>query len=283
MKKTLILLIGLISTISINAQDVVTEFFSGTRVLSNHSNEMLPKNTLEFIVAHKFGDLAGTGGGLSSFYGLDNLEDVRIAFEYGLFDKIDIGLGRSKGILTMTQVLDGYFKYSILQQKTSGMPVSLTFVSSMAMPYRNASTDSTNAAYYPKWAHRFIFTNQLFVTRKFGDRFILQANLGYNHRNFVADIDKNEISFAGLSGRIRFTKHIGLLFEYNHIFYRPETVAHYNPLSFGIEFLTGGHAFILGFSNSTAINENLFIPGTTSDWTRGQFRFGFQINRRFKL
>ena len=77
--------------------DLVLESFSGTRVLSNHSVELLPKRSLEFIVAHKFGDIAGDNGGVSTFYGLDNLSDVRIAFEYGIADKLNIGLGRCKG------------------------------------------------------------------------------------------------------------------------------------------------------------------------------------------
>ena len=111
------------------AQDeAVLESFSGTRVLTNHSVQLLPERTLEFIVAHKFGDIAGASGGLQNFYGFDNLADVRIAFEYGVLDNLDIGLGRNKGVGLITGVIDGYAKYKILQQKQSGMPVNLVFV-----------------------------------------------------------------------------------------------------------------------------------------------------------
>jgi len=268
------------------AQDeAVLESFSGTRVLTNHSVQLLPERTLEFIVAHKFGDIAGASGGLQNFYGFDNLADVRIAFEYGVLDNLDIGLGRNKGVGLITGVIDGYAKYKILQQKQTGMPVNLVFVSSLILPYKAAISDSSSVASYPKFLNRFTFTNQLLVARKFSDRFVLQANVGYNHRNFVDFVDANGLVFAGVSARTRFTKTIGLLVEYNHIFNRPESIVdnYQDPLSVGIEILTGGHSFILNFSNSRALNENIFVPNTTSNWLDGQWRFGFSINRRFKL
>src|SRR5690606_4984934 len=104
------------------------------------------------------------------------------------------------------------------------MPISLNFVSAVAVPYAKASTDSTSITSYPTIAHRFIFTNQILVARKFSDRLTLQMNVGYNHRNFVHFTDQNGLFFAGLSGRFRFTKTLGVLFEYNHILDRPTSV-----------------------------------------------------------
>ncbi|MCB9224231.1 MAG: DUF5777 family beta-barrel protein [Crocinitomicaceae bacterium] len=264
-------------------QDKVTEAFAGTRVINNHSNETLPKNTLEFIIGHKFGDIAGATGGVDNFFGFDNIADVRFAFEYGIIDNLDIGIGRSKGVGARTQMLDGYAKYSILQQKTSGMPISLTFVSSFAFSYVKQSHDSTALASYPTFWNRMIFTNQLLVTRKFGNRFTWQVNFGYNHRNYVKYDQINGVYFVGTSGRLRFTKNIALLAEYNYTFNRLPTENHQDPLSFGIEITTGGHIFALHFSNAKSLNENLFIPETTSNWGKGQWRFGFTFNRRFKL
>lgn len=265
--------------------DFVKEAFSNTRVLSNHSVELLPKRSLEFIVAHKFGDAAGAAGGLQNFYGFDNLADVRIAFEYGILDQLNIGVGRNKGVGSVTGVIDGYAKYQILHQKTTGMPVSLVFVSSLILPYKAATMDSTSITSYPTFINRFTFTNQLLVSRKCSERITVQANVGYNHRNYVDHQDVNGLLFAGLATRVRFTKTLGLIVEYNHVFNRPTAIAgnYQDPLSIGVEILTGGHAFVLGFSNSTAINENIFLPYTTSNWLDGQWRFGFSINRRFKL
>ncbi|MBD3639003.1 MAG: hypothetical protein HUJ25_16735 [Crocinitomicaceae bacterium] len=261
----------------------VYESFAGTRVINNHSNECLPKNSLEFIVAHKFGDMLGSGGGIQNFFGFDNLADVRIAFEYGILDPLDVGIGRNKGVATRTEVIDGYVKYQILRQKTSGMPVSLVYVSSMALPYGRKILDSSSVKSYPRFINRFMFTNQILVTRKFHPRFTWQLNAGYHHRNFVTNNDVNGLFFAGTSARVRVTKMFGFLVEYNHVFNRPSALNAKNPLSFGVEILTGGHIFALHFSNGKGINENLFLSQTYSDWLEGQWRFGFSINRRFKL
>ncbi|MDA7804003.1 DUF5777 family beta-barrel protein [Crocinitomix sp.] len=268
-----------------DAREVVTESFSGTRVLSNHSVEMLPKRSLEVIIAHKFGDIAGASGGLQNFYGFDDLADVRIAFEYGILDRLDIGLGRNKGVGFVTGVLDGYAKYKLIEQAKGGKPFNLVFVSSLILPYKKAVNDVSSIASYPKFLNRFTFTNQLLIARKFSDRFVVQMNAGYNHRNFVDYKDVNGLFFAGVASRFRITKTFGLLVEYNHVLNRPDQIAdnYQNPLSFGVEILTGGHSFILNFSNGKAINENLFIPYITSNWLDGQWRFGFSINRKFKL
>jgi hypothetical protein len=268
--------------------EYVNETISGTRVLWNHSVEMLPKRTLEFIVSHKFGDVLAEdengklGPNINEWFGLDNLADVRIAFEYGILDNLNIGLGRSKGIDATRQVVDGYVKYLFLKQKTQGMPISLVYTGSMILPYQKASTDSTSVASYPTFAHRFTFTNQLHIARKFGDRLSMQLNVGVNHRNYVGHNDINTLVFAGGGIRFRMTKNIGVIVEYHHVLNRDLTF-NQNPLSVGIELLTGGHAFTFGYSNARGINENLFIPGTTSNWLSGEFRLGFGINRRFKL
>lgn len=280
------------SAASEGGDDYVHETFAATRVMYNHSTEMLPKKTFEFIVAHKFGDIltrnssGNITGNFDEWFGFDNLADVRFGFEFGVLNNLTVGVGRSKGYGVTRQVADGYFKYRILQQKNSGMPISMAFVGSMGMPYAKSSADSTSVASYPKWTNRFIYTSQLLISRKFGEIFSLQLNLGYNHRNFVAFNDVNDLFFTGIAGRLRFTKFMGVVVEYSHIWNTP-TVADaplsLDPLTVGFEIVTGGHSFVFGYSNARGMNENVFIPYTSSNWLDGQFRIGFAFTRRFKL
>ena len=272
-----------LTSLTLFGQTKIWDTFEGTRVMNNHSTEMLYKKNLEFIIAHKFGDIAGDNGGIQNFYGFDNVADVRFAFEYGVTNDFAIGFGRSKGVGPLNQVLDGYLKYRLLQQEKDGMPVSLTFVSSMASTYRKASEDSTSAVFYNSVLERFIFTNQILVSKKVNSKLSLQVNVGYNHRNLVAFNDVNGLLFTGGVVRYRFTERVGILAEYNRIWNRSKTSFQKDPLSFGLELITGGHNFTLVLSNSKGINENIFIPNTSSDWLKGQFRFGFSINRKFKL
>lgn len=282
MKKIFALIIVCLPAFTFS-QDKVYESFAGTRVINNHSTECIERNNLEFIVAHKFGDFAGNSGGIGNFFGFDNLADVRIAFEYGILDDLDVGIGRNKGIGERTQVLDGYIKYRILHQKTSGMPISMALVLSAGLPYAKRIDDSTKVQFYPEFQHRLIYTSQLLITRKFHDRFSWQVGLGYNHRNYVSALDKNGLTFVNTAARFRFTKTLAILVEYNHVLNRPSLVPQQDHLAFSFEILTGGHIFALQFSNSQGVNENIFIPGTTSNWLDGQWRFGFSLNRRFQL
>lgn len=265
------------------SQEKIWDTFEGTRGLSNHSTEMLYKRNMEFRVSHKFGDIAGSNGGLQSFYGFDNLADVRIAFEYGITDNINIGLGRSKGVNERIGVVDMFGKMRLIQQEKNGKPLNITYVSALAFSYHKASTDLTLSTSYQTPLDRLIFTNQIIVSRKFSDRLSLQVNAGYHHRNLVTYNDVNGMIFTGGVIRYRFTKTLGIITEYNHVWNRSSLTEQTNPLAVGFELLTGGHNFTLVVSNHKGVNENVFLSNTTSDWLKGEWRIGFTINRRFKL
>ena len=281
--KTLLSFLILAPSLLAFSQEKTWDTFEGTRVLNNHSTDMLYKKDLEFIVAHKFGDIAGSNGGLQNFFGFDNSSDIRIAFEYGVSNNFNIGIGRSKGVNQQNQVVDGYLKYRLLQQEKNGSAISLTYVSSMAVPYRKPSSDSTSSAFYTNNVQRLIFTNQIIAARKFSSKLSLLVNAGYHHRNLVAYDDVNGLWFTGGALRYRFTQTFGVLAEYNHLWNASENTKQKDPLAFGVEFITGGHNFTIVFSNSRGINENLFLSNTYSSWLDGQWRIGFSINRRFKI
>jgi hypothetical protein len=283
MTKKITVLISVLVTGFSFSQEKVWDTFEGTRALNNHSTEMLFKKNLEFRVTHKFGDIAGTDGGLETFYGLDNLGDVRIGFEYGVTDNINIGYGRNKGVNERTGVVDLYGKYRFMQQEKDGKLFNMTYVSSLAFSYKKASTDSTSSNNYQSASDRLIFTNQIIVSRKFSDRLSLQLNAGYHHRNLVTYNDVNGMFFTGGVFRFRFTKTLGIITEYNHVWNRSSLTDQTNPLAVGFEIITGGHNFTLVVSNHKGVNENIFLSNTTSDWLKGQWRIGFSINRKFKF
>src|SRR5690606_12220023 len=106
--------------------------FKSTRIINGQSTETRYKHDLVFIVQHRFGDMAGSNGGVKSFFGLDNSTDIQIAFEYGVSDKLTLGTGRNKGAPngTNSSLKQLYFlnlKYRALQQSTDNyVPVSIT-------------------------------------------------------------------------------------------------------------------------------------------------------------
>ena len=111
------------------------------------------------------------------------------------------------------------------------------------------------------------------------------------HRALVERFDDNTMYGLGAAGRLKFSPRVSLLADYAWIrrspasraYYQTRGLRFYNPLGVGLEVETGGHVFALTFTNSAALLENQFLPETRATWTKGQFRWGFTISRRFTL
>lgn len=262
--------------------------FTSTRILNSHSNETLRKRQLEFRITHRFGDIAGDNGGWDNFYGLDNAADIRTAFEYGVTDDFMVGIGRNKGPHQRGSIFDIFGKYALLRQtEDNKRPLSLALQLNTGWSTMTKSDDTTKVANFPKYAHRFTYLAQLILTRKFGERFSFALLPTFVHRNFVLAKEENDVLALGAAFRLRITKPLAVLIEY----YYPLTenggmdtaTTYQHPLGIGFELDTGGHIFLINFTNARAITENEFIPNGDADWTEGQFRFGFTIARKFRI
>src|SRR5882762_3357097 len=87
--------------------------FESPRLILSQTTETIKKKNLNFMVIHRFGDLAGRSGGGKYFYGLDDVADVYIGFQYGLTNNLNIDLGRST-IPTIGGLVDLELKYAVL-------------------------------------------------------------------------------------------------------------------------------------------------------------------------
>ncbi|MGF6845911.1 hypothetical protein QFZ51_001146 [Chitinophaga sp. W3I9] len=271
----------------------VRDTYKSTRIVQGQSTEMLRKHELDFRVTHRFGDAGGEFGGTKTFFGTDNSTDIRIAFEYGVSDDLMVGISRTKGSGDLQQLYEGLVKYRFLQQTTDNhIPLSLAVFGNAVISGMPSATDKTSAAYFEDGADRLMYVAQAIVSRKFGDKLSLTLSPTYVHRNHVAYMDMNNMFALGAAGRLKLSKRMGLLAEYYYPFRSQESkdyfksakgISFYNPLAVGLEIETGGHVFSITFTNSTAIQESQFIPETTTSWLQGQFRWGFNISRRFTL
>lgn len=281
-------------TTNTGSSEKVSATFKSTRLINGHTNETIHKNELDFKVDHRFGDIAGSDGGLRQFFGLDNSTDIRIGFEYGLSDRLTLGLARAKGATTVQQLYEGSLKYKLLEQTVDGrIPIAVTlFGSSTIAAVRANWEDPTSATAYENFGDRMNYVAQLILARKFNSNFSFIISPTYVHRNFTVFRDQNDLFAIGAGGRAKISKRMALVIDYFLPFRNSEDQAYlervgnrkfYNPLGVGLEIETGGHVFHLNFTNATAIQEVQFIPETTSSWTKGQYRWGFGISRRFTL
>jgi hypothetical protein len=260
--------------------------FKTTKLINMQTIEQVKKGELDFRIAHRFDDIAGTQGGVTTLFGFDNVSDVRFQFDYGLTDKITLGFARSKGATGHRQLLDFNTKINLLHQKTKGLPISVSLYGMATFTPMKSSTDATSVLYFNKMQHRFTYTSQLIIARKFNSWLSLQLAPTYVHRNYVHYTDKSGLLAMGVGGRVKFTKRMGLIVDYFYTARKTtiiEGIQRYNALGAGIEIETGGHVFHLLFSNNRSLTEAQAFTENTNTWTKGQYRFGFNISRVFNI
>jgi hypothetical protein len=264
--------------------NLVENTFESTRVINGHSTETLRKGVLEFRVEHRFGDLVGSEGGVQAMFGLDNSSDIRLALEYGVTDKFMVGLGRSKGTGNpYRSLLDGFAKYTILEQQKRGFPLTVTGIATTTYSYMKSSDDLSQVSSFPSWEHRLAYVAQLSIARKFGERCAASLTPSLVHRNYVAKNDANTLFSLGGALRFPATKKIAILLEYFHVFHSNALRNDFtNSLGVAVEWVTFGHNFTIYLTNAKGFVEPQFITNTYEKWSKGQFRLGFCIGRKFE-
>ena len=256
--------------------------FKSTRLILSETSETVKKNNLNFVVIHRFGDIAGSAGGSGTFFGLDNSSDIYIGFEYGLTNNLDIDFGRSK----FAQLIDLGLKYAIVHQTADdNTPFAVTLLGKTGLrPYKNDGSFNT-------FTDRFSYVAQVIIARKFSSKFSLQITPTFVRDNSAFPFipgNENQFFAMGVAGRLKITKRFGIILDYAHPFssFRQHATgdnAFYDPIGIGIEIETGGHVFTINFSNAKAISESNYLSFSQSNWAKGQFRLGFTISRIFDL
>ena len=287
MKRILLLMTAVFSIEQIVAQDTtsmvsgledktisekVTGTFRSTRVINAHSTEMLHKGEMDFRILHRFGSVKT---GYKNFFGLDNAS-MRLGFDFGITNNLMIGIGRS----TLLKDLDIFAKTRILQQ-TKGenqMPVSLLVAGGYIV-----TTQESFAPKNPSFGDRSSYYFQMIIGRKFSPNFSMQLSPLLLHNNTTLNLTDDK-TIIGLGGGMRYkvSKRTAIVIDYHYAIGKLDNAVK-NPLSIGVDIGTGGHVFQLHFSNATGMNEKGYLTQTTSDFFKGEVRFGFNLSRIFKI
>lgn len=276
----------------------VTATFKTTKVISLQTPQTVGAGELDFRVTHRFGNIGeASGGGVHTLYGWDAISDVRFSFDYGITGKFQVGVARNK----KDENLDGSLKFRFLEQTLDNkVPLSIcaytiASLTPMRVSQLYAGADSLWVVANEKFAHKMAYTTQLIFARKFAPWLSAAIAPGYTHRNYVlaavnssnAAVDENGLFSVGAGLRLKVSRSVSLLADYFYVIsdYRKDnpTMPYYAPLSLGVEIETGGHVFHLNLSNSTGINENYLIPRSPDSWSKGGFKFGFNISRVFQI
>lgn len=265
-----------------NKKDFATATFKTTRLINGHSTENAAAGVLDFKISHRFGMV---NKGAYELFGLDQAS-MRIGLEYGISDKLMVGVGRS----TFQKQYDAFGKFKILRQATGGRwpsPISVSAVSTVML--KTLKWDDPKRRNY--YTSRLSFAHQLLIARKFNEGLSLQIMPSFIHYNIAqAATDPNDIFAIGMGGRIKLNKRLSFNVEYYHVL--PISLVEgedymlagtHNSLAVGFDIETGGHVFQLHFTNSTGMTERSFITETTGDFFKGDIHFGFNVSRVFTI
>jgi len=245
-------------------QSSTHQTFKDTRVINSQSVETLRKGILDFRIGHRFGDV---NGGWATLWGLENAADVLFEFDYGLTDRIMIGIMRTKGSGQLKQNVSGLMKMRILNQGTKS-PFSLAFSGLLSISTMPKSDNPGRINFFEVFAHRMSYNFQVIFASKISERLSLQLAPQFTYRNIVPATTQqgrtpDDNSLPSISGALKFqfSKTLALIVDSTISFseYRQELNVNgnrefYYPLGFGLEWETGGgHVFQINLTNTTGI------------------------------
>ena len=266
--------------------------FKSTRIITGHSVENIGKGVLDVRILHRFAPL---NRGIYDFFGLD-FASMRLGFDYGITKYFMIGIGHS----TWQKTYDGFFKLKILRQSSGkvNMPVTLSFLSSIAIRTELARKDTLNNRIITGFSDKASYTSQLIIGRKFSPGFSLQVMPTFifhhnridsintytkNRNNLIYGQKRKNTVAIGIGGRLKVSKRVSINAEYYYQLPDSKPDKKFNSISLGVDIETGGHVFQLHLTNSNGMSEKALIADTDDKWKDGYIRIGFNISRVFNV
>lgn len=265
-----------LDSLSAKPSNEVIATFKSTRLMLAQSTERVREGQLHFRISHVFSKIEG----IDNFFGLDNLNNMHLSFEYGLTDYIQLGIARSN---KPDKTYMATAKLSLLRQKNGEpwFPISISYFGNIDYKSRNYTPAERN----DNFKGRLDYINQLLVSRKINNHLSFQVSPTWVHRNLTdSTLEPNDIYSIGVGGRYLFSGSTSFNLEY---FYTIPTFDIHditnNTFTAGFDIETGGHVFQLYFTNAFALHPGKFAINQSGNFFEGDINFGFSILRAFTL
>jgi len=263
------------------APEVVKGTFENNLHINNQTCQTHDKGYMDMAIQHRFG-LADKA---SDLYGIYAPSNIRLYLGYGITKKLNVGFAPTKN----KQLYDFSAKYKLLEQKTIGMPVTVTVFGNTAIKGGKKETLNNQDNQY-KFTHRLSYFGEVMVARKFNKKISAQVGFHYAHYNMVdSAVAYDHHAFYGVSAiaRYKFSPQGSFMVEYDH----PLNVSNMNAatrplpnLGLGVEFSTGYHQFQIFVCNTNAILDQDAKYSNLNDFKNlgtPAYLIGFNITRQF--
>lgn len=251
----------------VETNPVVEDIFWGTTNVGIGTVQNISGNNLKSTVMHTFGLVSG---GADVFWGLDLGANTRLGLDYGITDKVSVGIGR----MTFSKVVDVKSKVNVLRQTESGsVPLDLAVKVSTGI--------STLSGRGLAFSDRLSYLASLMAAKKF-DRLSFQVAPMFARFNRVPAGDQNNLFGIGFLTQYELNERFALSAEYLPV------LGDRNPgtedmMALSLNINTGGHIFQIFFSSSQWHGEQYIMANNSDKFWEGDFRFGFNINRVFGI
>ncbi|MEB8328674.1 DUF5777 family beta-barrel protein [Flavobacteriaceae bacterium KMM 6897] len=246
--------------------------FKMTRIAIGHSIETRKKGILEIFVANRFWN---TPNPQSESFFVDRLS-TRFALEYGVTDRLSVGLGGT----SYDGLFDGYLKYKLIRQRGDGKgsPFSITLM--------HSSTYNSNA--FPNlegdFSNRLSFASQVLVAKKFSPDFSLQIAPSFIHRGQLLAAEDPRNHFAiGFGGRYKLGHHLSFVSEYYYIANPIKSFDTYGPFAIGVNWELGDLMLQFMLTNAQRIADDAFITQTRLNFNFKNPNLNFGFNATYVI
>jgi Membrane bound beta barrel domain (DUF5777) len=261
--------------------------FESTWIIDNQTALMKQKGTFEFMIQHRFGSV---GNGITDLYGLYAPSNIRLGFNYTLFD--NFGFGGIKGPLAIGfgttkdhRIQDFNIKYGVLEQTRNGrIPVSVSYYANAGMETIEPKDDLPNG----NTSDRFSYFHQLIISRRFSSKLSVQLAPSVSHYNTVEPDMKNDHFAVSAAARYKFGTSTAVIVNVDQPITKHKINNPQPNFGLGIEMSTSSHTFQIFLTNYSAIvqqRNNVFNTNAglrvspEFEWDWDGFAIGFNINR----
>lgn len=259
-----------------NSKPMLT--YESGMIIDNQTSYIPTAKTLEFVIQHRFGSMEN---GLSDFFGIYGTANTRLALNYSIMDWLQVGFGTTKNY----KLQDFSLKANLLKQsRDNKSPVDVTY-------YGNFSIDARDETYFGedyKFGNRVAYFNELMVSRKFCDYFIMSVGGSFTHFNQVDSLMEHDKIALHFVGRIKFSQQSSLIIncdvplkidgikEWSEFTNPPK----YN-FGFGYEVVTATHVFQIFAGSATYLVPQYNVMLNQDDFFKNidNVFIGFNISR----
>jgi hypothetical protein len=254
-----------------SAKQPVDELFWSHSIIVLPSTTQLNSGDLDLTIHHTFGPVSS---GISDLFGLDLAANIRFGLDYGLSDRIMVGIGRSR----FNKTVDFRGKARFLQR--DGWQVA---------GYYNAAIETTEDG--REFVDRLSYHGSVLIGKRVSDELVIQLAPGYSRFVFAPDQEvfgeglqrsRNNHYSLGTAIRYEMRESVSLVGELITRF-GDVSEGTYNVASIGVDLETGGHVFQMFFSSSQWITPQHAAAWSRTPMSDGDFGWGFNVHRVFGI